>query len=102
MPIDPVTGPFTREAFQELVAAPFGEAGKRIRKVDPFWGRKEGEKIDFEVTCVARLQGRAVIKAANQKEADKLSDDLGEHDFDWGGYGCDDIDIIDVKPLVER
>jgi hypothetical protein len=98
MALDPVTGPLTREEFQELVEMPFGEACKAIRKHDPLWGLKAGEKIKYEVFVTARLHGRAIVKASSQKEAEKLAEELGEHDCDWGGYGCDDIEIIDVGP----
>ena len=95
---DPVTGPFTRQQFQELVSAPYGEALKKIREVDPYLGIRPGEKIRFRVTGSARLQGVAFIQAESIKQAQELADKLGEHDFDWGGYGCSDVDIVDVEP----
>jgi hypothetical protein len=95
---DPVTGPLTREQFAELVEMPFGEASKAIRKHDPLWGLKEGEKIDYEVVVSARVQGRAIVKASSLKEAEELAEEIGEHDCEWGGYGCDDLEVFDVRP----
>jgi hypothetical protein len=94
---DPVTGPLSRERFNELVAAPYGEAAKAIRKFDPFWGRKPGEKIQYEVTARGVMTGRAIVMAATQKEADALADDLTDAAFDWMDYD-NDIEIISVEP----
>ena len=99
---DPVTGPLTRERLRELAAMPFGAAIKEIRKIDPYYGLKDGEKIEFEVTVTGRLQGRAWVKASSKEEAEKLADKLNEGDCDWGGYSCDDFEIIDVQPMVQR
>lgn len=100
--LDPITGPLSRDEFAECITAPFGEAKKVIRKHDPFWGLSKGEKIDFEVTVSAIVTGRAIVSASNQEEADSLADKLTEHDVDWGGYGCDDIDVITVEPAKRQ
>src|ERR1035437_3871322 len=50
---DPITGPLSREQFKALVDAPFGHATKEIRKIDPLYGRADGEKFEFEVRCRA-------------------------------------------------
>lgn len=94
---DPVTGPISSKRLRELVDAPFGGAAKAIREYDPFWGRKEGEKIEFEVIVNGRNQGRAVVMAASQDEADKLADDLSDGDIDWV-FGLGDFEIITVQP----
>ena len=95
---DPVTGPIPRDKFAEMVNLPYGEACKAIRKYDPLWGIKDGEKIDYEVVVSARVQGRAIVKASSLKEAEELAEEIGEHDCDWGGYGCDDLEVLDVRP----
>lgn len=93
---DPVTGPFTRQQFSEMVSAPYGEATKLIRKVDPLWGREEGEPVRWRVEASGRMRGTAYVKAATRKEADKLADELSDTDFDWGdGYG--NFDILSVE-----
>lgn len=94
---DPVTGPISREAFRELVQAPAGQARKKIQEYDPFWGREEGAKIDYEVTVSGMIQGTALVKASSQDEADKLADDLNDADIDWGG-GSDDFTVLSVAP----
>ncbi len=97
---DPVTGPLTREELAALVAAPYGEATKAIRKHDPFWGLEAGAKIEWKVRCRSNADGVAYIKAASQKEADALADDLTESDVDWG-YD-DDFEVLSVEPHIER
>ena len=94
---DPVTGPIPRDEFAALVALPCGEARKAIRKYDPLFGREEGEKIEWKVRAERRRDdcGTAIVKASSQEEADKLADDLTEHDFDWD----DDFGDIEVKSV---
>jgi hypothetical protein len=93
---DPATGPFTRQQINEMVAAPYGEATKLIRKVDPFWGREEGEKVRWRVNASGRLHGTAFVQAPSLKEADKLANELTALDFDWGS-GSDDFDILNIE-----
>jgi hypothetical protein len=96
---DPSTGPLDRETLKELAAAPFGEAAAVIRKYDPQWGRGLGEKFDWKVT-VRRSgadRGTAIIKAANQEEADALADDLTEMEIDWD-YDSDGFEVETVEP----
>lgn len=97
--LDPVTGPLTREQIRELAQAPFGTARAEIQKHDPFWGLTEGEKIEFEVICKGRIEGRAYIKATSQEEADGLAYDLTEAEIDWDfGGASDDFNINSIKP----
>ncbi len=99
--IDRATGPISREEFQEIAAAPFGEAKKRIRQYDPFWGLQDGEKIPFLVELTGHMRGEAVVMAANQKEADKLAGELTDAEIDWmdGGEG---FDVLSVEPRKTR
>lgn len=96
MQFDPVYGPIPKAEFAELVAAPYGEATKRIRKYDPFYKREEGEKIRFRVEATGRMHGVGYVEASNQEEADKLADELTDASFDWrdssGGF-----DIVSVE-----
>lgn len=98
---DAVTGVLTRDEFRELVDAPFGKARKEIQKRDPFWGRSEGDKIEFEVRVSSWCEGRAFVKAASQEEADKLADDLSNAEIDWE-YDSDDYVVLSVEPYVQR
>lgn len=93
---DPVTGPLSRAELAALVAAPFGEAGKAIRKHDPFWGLAAGEKVEWEVKCKAKKRGVAYVKAASEKEAHKLAEELTDFDVDWGDD--DNFEILSVEP----
>jgi len=102
MKYDPVTGPLSREKFAELVAAPYGEAVKEIRKFDPQWGRKPGEKFAWEITATNKMEGRAIIYAADEKEANKIADTIDDGAFDWSSYDSYDIEIISVEPLKGR
>lgn len=103
MPLhDRATGPIPREEFAKLASAPFGEAEKVIRKYDPLWRRKEGEKIKWKVTFsrTIRETGYATVEAENEKEAEKLADDVPDNKIDWCDYGGDgEIDSMEVEPL---
>ena len=92
---DPITGPLSRSQFADLVAAPHGEATKIIRKHDPFYKREPGEKVRWRVVASGRMCGTTYVEASDQKEADKLADDLTDASFDWqdGGGGWDIVTV---------
>jgi hypothetical protein len=94
--IDRVTGPLSREEFAELIDAPYGEATKRIRKHDPFYRLGPGEKVRFRVEASGRMHGTAYVEASDQKEADKLADELGDASFNWQDNESG-FDIISVE-----
>ena len=93
---DPVTGPLSRDEFVELIAAPYGEATKIIRKHDPFYRREPGEKVRFRVEASGRMRGTGYVEASDQKEADKLANELNDASFDWQDSGGG-FDIISVE-----
>jgi hypothetical protein len=96
------TGPITREKLFELAAAPYGEALKEIRKIDPLWGFAPGEKIKFRVTAsrYAREEGFATVEAETEEEAKELADKLKESEFSWDAVGFDTegFEIEGVEP----
>ena len=94
----PVSGPMPIEAFKELVNVPFGEATKRIRKYDPCWGLKPGEKIKWKVVATAQMRGEAEVEASSQQEADALADKLPDSAFDWDAIEEAEVEIEEVKP----
>ena|SRR6185369_2183282 len=96
MAFDPVTGPISRSEFAELVAAPYGEATKRIRKYDPLYGRAPGEKVRYRVEASGRMVGTGYVEASSQEEADRLADELTDASFDWQDSGSG-FDIILVE-----
>lgn len=95
--IDPVTGPLSRDEFAEAVKAPCGKAAAIIRRHDPLWGRKPGEKIRWKIEVKGRMYGTAYVMAADQKEADKLADDIDSAAVDWDDWNSD-LEIITVEP----
>lgn len=97
MSMDPITGPMPRAEFKALVEAPFGEATKAIRKYDPLFGRKPGEKLKWEVRCRSTMEGWAYVEAENEDEADKLAAKLSCNDVDWCDYS-DDFEVLDITP----
>lgn len=99
---DPITGVLPREKLAELAAAPHGEATKVIRRYDPQWARAPGEKFDW-IVKVRRGSGtgEAIVKAADQKEADELADDLRESDIEWD-YDSDGFIVESVEPYIEK
>lgn len=100
---NPSTGPLDPETLKALAEAPFGKAAETIRKYDPQWGRRPGEKFDWEVT-VRRSgadRGTAIIKAASQEEADALADDLTESEIDWD-FDSDGFEVETVEPAKVR
>lgn len=99
--LDPVSGPLSREELKVLCDAPFGKATERIREFDPFFGRKEGEKIRFKVECRSDMNGTAYVEAANQEEADDLADNLTASEIDWD-YGDNDFEIVSVEPDIDK
>lgn len=99
MAFDPISGPVPRDEFAKLAAAPFGEALKVIKKYDPLWGLKEGEKLTWRVRASSRMHGTAYIEAATQEEADNLADDLSDASFDWECSKFSiDIDSVEIDP----
>lgn len=96
MKTDPVTGPLSRDQFRELVDAPFGKATEVIRKYDPLFGRKEGEKFSWKVIASSTSTMVAYVEAENEDEAKKLADELDDDAFDSCNDG--DITIESVKP----
>lgn len=82
---DPVTGPISREELAGLANAPFGEAHKTIRKHDPLWGKKEGEKIEWNVEFEREVTeyACATVKAESEEEARKIAENLKEDDILW-------------------
>lgn len=100
---DPATGPIPRDKFAEIIAAPFGEAAKLIRKFDPLWGRVPGEIIKWRVVVEREVTetGVAYVKAATKEEAMKLADNLPDTEFSWeptGGFGPD-YTALAVEPM---
>ena len=100
---DPISGVLPREKLAELAAAPHGEATKVIRQYDPQWGRAPGEKFDWivKVRRDGMDTGEAIVKAADQEEADELADDLQESDIEWN-YGSDGFTVESVEPYIEK
>lgn len=102
MKLDPSTGPISRDEFAALIAAPFGEARKAIRKHDPLWGRETGEVIKWEVrySRKVREEGYATVEAATLKEAEKLADKVPCSQISWdiGDSYDDDVEIESVEP----
>lgn len=96
--LDPVTGPISREQFAELVAAPFGKAIEAIREYAPQYGRAPGEKFRWKITARCEMEGVAYIMAADEKEANKIADDITDGEFDWDAPFTNDLDIISVEP----
>lgn len=97
-----VTGPFTTDEFKALAELPAGEAAKRIREFDPFWGRGGGEKIEWKVEVSGMMHGTAYVTASSQEEADKLADELTCTDIEWGDGYSDDFTILSVEPSKVR
>jgi len=97
MSLDRSTGPVPREKFAEIVNAPYGQAAKMIRKYDPTWGLKEGEKIKWRVCCSGTMTGTAYVEAASEEEAIDLAEKLSASEVDWDD-GRDEIEIESVEP----
>lgn len=86
---DPVTGPLTRDKLKELAEAPHGVATQTIRRFDPLWGRRPGEKFRWLVTATCEV--RAYVEAADKEEAMRLACNLEDNEF-----GMDDFDEIEI------
>lgn len=96
--MNPVSGKMPIEEFRKLKDAPYGAAIKTIRKYDPCWGVKPGEKIKWTVTATARIYGDATVEACSQEEAVKLADALPDNAFDWDVSDRLEILIDEVAP----
>lgn len=96
---DPVTGPLSREQFAALVAAPFGEATKAIRKHDPLYGRDEGEPIKWKVKFrrTSTEVGFAYVEAATEEGANALADELDDHKISWDYDDSDLAEVVSVE-----
>lgn|SRR5690348_13390221 len=96
--LDRVTGPLSRKEFEECVRAPYGEAVKVIRRYDPQYGRAPGEKFPWKVKCRCEMYGEAIVMAADEKEANKLADELTDAAVDWM-YGHEsELEVTSVEP----
>ena len=97
---DPITGPLSREDFRSLWDAPYGEALEAIRKHDPLYGRKPGEKIRWRVTLKREVPeiGTATVIAATEEEATQLADKLTDAEIDWDVDDC----YADADGIVEK
>lgn len=78
-------GPIPPAEFKALVACPYGEAKKAIRKYDPLFGLEPGEKIKFHVRLERTVDetGYAEVEASTKEEAEKLAADLDDAQIDW-------------------
>jgi hypothetical protein len=94
--LDPSTGPITREQFKRIVDAPFGAAGEMIRKYDPLWGLKPGEKMEWEVTVQRMQQGTVIVKAATEEEAQNMAGEVNESDVNWDSRD-DEMEVVEVR-----
>lgn len=97
--------PFTSEQLRELAALPYGEARKRIRKIDPLWGLEEGEEITWRVSATqdVPMVGRATVRAASVEAAEAKAHALSYHEFDWEPDGpTDDFSIDSIEPVRPR
>jgi hypothetical protein len=95
-------GPLSAEDFAKAVAAPAGHAEKIIRKYDPMWGRKAGEKIKWRVRAEREVleEGSLIVEAANEKEAMDAARTKAWHEWSVD-YACDpdDFDLVDAEPI---
>jgi hypothetical protein len=101
--IDPVTGPMPREKFRELVALPAGKAREAIQEYDPLWGRRPGEKIEWRIRVErsGRDTGTAFVKAATEKEAEALAENLTSDAIDWD-FEDDSFEITEVQAVTAK
>ena len=98
---DPVSGALTREQLTELVNAPFGEATKAIRKIDPLWGVREGQKIKWKVTFTreTRETGHATVEAETEEEAETLAQNLKDSEIHESSFSdSDPWEIDEIEP----
>jgi hypothetical protein len=96
--LDPVSGPLSRQQLAELVTAPFGKAVEVIREYDPQFGRKPGEKYRWRIKARCEMEGTAYVMAADEKEANKLADEITDAAFDWDAPWSSDLEVISVEP----
>lgn len=101
--LDKATGPIPRDEFASLVSAPYGAAEKAIRKYDPLWGRKPGEKLKWRVKFTREVTevGYATVEAESEKEAEELADKISDASISWDVEGWQDngtIESVEVIP----
>lgn len=89
-------GRMTPVQIKELADAPFGQAAKSIREIDPLWGVEEGRPIKWRAKFSREVRevGSAIVEAATKEEAEELAEALPE-----ASIRSDDIDALDEWEL---
>jgi hypothetical protein len=96
------TGPLSPDELKALANAPYGEAVKAIRKHDPLFGLREGQKIRWRVTFEREIreEGVAYVTASSEDEATELGANLESSAINWDvrGYFDENGDLVSVEP----
>lgn len=91
------TGPLTPDELKALAEAPYGEATKAIRKHDPMFGRKPGEKVEWQLLARNTSTFVAYVEAETEDEAHELARKLGSAEWDF--YSTNkSFEILSVEP----
>lgn len=96
------SGPISPEELQRIAELPYGQAQRELRKHDPMYGVKPGDKIKFTVELVthARLRAYTTVEAESEEEAMKIAEKISPHnlDFEYDGDGRDDVEAVSASP----
>ena len=92
------TGPLTSEELKELASEPFGAGLKAIRKHDPLYGRKEGERFKWRVTLSARAWADATVMAADEEDARREAELLDESEIEYKEFGNHVVESVEPEP----
>ena len=94
----PSTGPLTPEELKELAGEPFGAGLKAIRKHDPLYGRKEGERFRWRVRLSAHAWADATVMAADEEEALRAAYLLDESEIEYNEFGNHEVESVEPEP----
>ena len=87
--------------MRALADAPYGKAAEVLRKHDPLFGVKDGDKIKWSVhvTTTSTATAYTEVEAGSEEEAIELVSKRGANSFDWEVGWVDDFDVDGADPV---
>lgn len=91
----PISGPISPDELKSLADLPYGQATIELRKHDPLYGVKPGQKIEWivRVSCETKMEGYVTVKADSEEEAIRKAERVPASTIDWNFSGYDDEEV---------
>lgn len=94
------TGPISPEEMQRIADLPYGMAAVELRKHDPLFGKKEGDKLEWRVRLsgTGSITATTIVEASSEAEAMDIAECRASHEFDWEVSDCDQFEAQEAEP----